>query len=975
MNDNEQTPGGSSGGFATMDEDLALRDVMASLFGAGAQDPEEGPKIGRYEVARTIGEGGMGRVFEAWDPQLERKVAVKLLHDEGVQRRLERESKAMARLNHPNVVTVFDVGVDDKGRSFVAMELVEGVTLRQWQKSTERSWREVLEMFRAIGRGIEAAHEAGLVHCDLKPENVLIGDDGRPRVTDFGIARLGVQPSESTPPRHISGSTMGMRSRIAGTPRYMSPEQFLGGSLDARSDQFSLCIMLWEAVYGELPFAGRSLHEIGANVTRGDRRPPPKGRAVPAWLMRTCARGLDPKPDRRWPTVGALLDALKRGRRRARRLQVGLALAGVGAVVGAVYGARALQRAQATAQCEEQSRAITEVWNAERSDEVRAAFARHDAAYLDRSATASVTRLDEQAQQWSDVSTRVCIAQRVEHRISDEQAEHARWCLRDRRLTFELIAEALTSASLATAQNAVPMTHNLGDLEECADPVHVGRQRVPPPGLRTQAEQVRRELVVAGLLTDAGRYPEAHEQAERALQKARAIDWPPLTARAAYRAGAAAGANSKITRGIALLEDAYFDAMRHELPEVAFRAAGYLSRIERDGGDTKQRGLWLRHAEFLLTLIEPPDEPPGLYTARLLEYRASHLQRLDQLEASIETAERSLELRLRLLGPEHQATLSSARAVASASVGLGQYDRARATHLDAVAQLESLLGPEHPALVEPLYDVAATYIEASRGPDARPYLERALRIHEASLDPDSTRVRLLSSIGSVYNEEGNNEVARKWHERAVAMGSRVLAPGDYWIAGILNNLANTCNALGDLECSEPALRRALEVAVEAGAPRFPMQATITSNLGSTLLNKNKLVDAKEQFEHSIALRQEALSPDHPRMLPPLLGLAEAQGRLGDLDGAEATLDRLDGIARGVAGMEEFAVQAELLRLRLRGSRGEGTPTLLADVERMATLPGWDGKIGRLLRQHYVNAGLIKSDEPDPPDDPPVAAGQ
>ena len=233
--------------------------------GAGGAEPGFGGQIGRYLVLNVLGRGGMGVVFEAYDPVLDRRIAVKRLRDRAASGdasaapsdgrvRLRREAQALARLAHPNVIAVHDVS-EHAGAMYIAMELVRGGTLRRWQAG--RPWREVIGAYLAAGRGLAAAHAAGLVHRDFKPDNVLVGDDGRVRVTDFGLARLAREPVERAAPASATGAldaSLTADGAVLGTPLYMAPEQIDGGEVDARSDQYAWCLAVWEAIYGEQPF-------------------------------------------------------------------------------------------------------------------------------------------------------------------------------------------------------------------------------------------------------------------------------------------------------------------------------------------------------------------------------------------------------------------------------------------------------------------------------------------------------------------------------------------------------------------------------------------------------------------------------------------------------------------------------------------------------------------------------------------------
>ncbi|MFY0562508.1 protein kinase domain-containing protein [Archangium lansingense] len=279
----------------------------------GAHALVPGAQVGRYVVEGPLGEGGMGVVYAARDPGLGRTVALKLLRpggggDEG-RARLVREAQAMARLAHPNVLPLFEMGTEG-GSVFLAMERVEGPTLAGWLRERERPWREVLSLFLQAGEGLAAAHRAGLVHRDFKPANVLVGADGRPRVTDFGLVRHGAGMDEGLPGDIASGDTGESLTRagaVPGTPAYMSPEQLAGREVDARGDQFSFCVALHEALYGLRPFDVRVRGEA-----RWSRVPMPRGPRLPGYVRAALDRGLALEPEARFPSMDALLVALSR---------------------------------------------------------------------------------------------------------------------------------------------------------------------------------------------------------------------------------------------------------------------------------------------------------------------------------------------------------------------------------------------------------------------------------------------------------------------------------------------------------------------------------------------------------------------------------------------------------------------------------------------------------------------------------------
>jgi serine/threonine protein kinase len=342
------------------------RDLVATLAGADAHDSNAdtrkreliedsqmgkrptrtlgiGDRVGRYLVLSTLGAGGMGVVFSAYDPQLDRKIALKLLRAnlggtaKEARARLKREAQAIAQLNHPNVVGVYDVGETDDGDVYVAMEFVEGDTLTTWLRRWPRTWRDILDVFHQAARGLMAAHSVGLLHRDFKPDNVLVGGDGRVRVSDFGLARSLLGPDEipshsrqPSSPLHVDLTATGT---VLGTPRYMAPEQLTGPDIDARSDQFSFCIALYEALFGTHPLPGAtsvSMLESGARALT-----PPEGSRVPSGISKAVQRGLEKDRAKRFPTMSSLIAELTPPAQRSPARFVSFALVGVLLVGGA----------------------------------------------------------------------------------------------------------------------------------------------------------------------------------------------------------------------------------------------------------------------------------------------------------------------------------------------------------------------------------------------------------------------------------------------------------------------------------------------------------------------------------------------------------------------------------------------------------------------------------------------------------------
>ncbi|HWU88623.1 MAG TPA: serine/threonine-protein kinase, partial [Kofleriaceae bacterium] len=380
-------------------EQMFLR-VQRKLFGEAPPTT-----MAHYSVVRTIGQGAMGVVYEAVDARLGREVALKLVLPDRLQAergtpRLLREARAMAKISHPNVVAVYDVGESD-GVVFIAMEYVRGVTLRQWLANAPRSLPEILDVFVQAGAGLAAAHHADIVHRDFKPDNVLIGSDGRARVLDFGLAhpRMNVIYAPATgrpapaPPSTGIESTGSDGNMLVGTIAYMSPEQLQSKPLDGRSDQFAFCVALYEALFGQRPFSARSFNEFVDHVLRGELAPVESPPRLPSWLRAVLRRGLSIAVEPRFGSMTELVGVLTAGRHllASQRAQPALPGAARDHLLGRLASvldehvastpAAALVRVQRP---DDLTRQLAVVAHDARSPQLRAAFA----AYHERLAAA-----------------------------------------------------------------------------------------------------------------------------------------------------------------------------------------------------------------------------------------------------------------------------------------------------------------------------------------------------------------------------------------------------------------------------------------------------------------------------------------------------------------------------------------------------------------------------------------------------------
>jgi eukaryotic-like serine/threonine-protein kinase len=496
-----------------------------------------GAVLGRYVIEELIGAGGMGVVYRARDPDLGRAVAIKQLgrvrSDWQWRARLLREAQAMARLAHPSVVTVYDVGLAHDGL-FVAMEYVEGVTLRRWL-AEPRTRHEIIAAFAGAGRGLHAAHIAGLVHRDFKPDNVLMASDGRARVTDFGLARWetadALDDAASAPGDGAAAHGLTVADAVMGTPGYMAPEQYAGATVDARTDQFAFTCALYEALHGVRPFVGDP-DAIREAVLAG--RPLAHPRDLPAWLRRILDRGLDTDRERRFSSMAELVAALEAdpaARRRRRVFAIGVAAIVVAAVGG--YAAMvARDRDQRLAACREAPDELATSWNAQRKAAIAAGFGVADRPGRARTWGKLEQLVDHRAAALRAAREQTCLAS-ARGEQSHELAAKRDACLDDRR--DELVAlVGLMAHKDSDPASLIAAARRLQSLDRCSDTDRLASEPTPAadPARRAALGEIRAALGTTRVMIGAGQLGLAMEQAQRATDRAHAAGDAALAAEA-----------------------------------------------------------------------------------------------------------------------------------------------------------------------------------------------------------------------------------------------------------------------------------------------------------------------------------------------------------------------------------------------------------------------------------------------------------
>ncbi len=894
--------------------------------GASAPDLEltPGARVGRFVVLSRVGAGGMGVVYAAYDPELNRKLALKLLRpDRGgdraqgeVEARLRREAQAMAKLAHPNVATVYDVGAHE-GRVFVAMEFVEGATLARWLEQKQRPRAQVLEAFRAVGRGLAAAHAAGLVHRDVKPQNVLCGDDGRVRVVDFGLARAaaGGRAAEAPPPEEAA--TLTLTGALVGTPAYMAPEQLRGEPADEASDQFSFCVALYEALYGERPFAGRTLGELLAAVESGRVRAPSPGARVPSRLRSILLRGLSAAPGGRFPSMHALLAELERepGRRLRRAALAGAALA---FAAGGALAAR--QLGERGPLCKGAERHLTGVWDGPRRQAVEAALRRTGAPYAEMAVREVGRALDAYAAGWVAQHTEACEATRMRGEQTEEVLGLRMACLDDRRRDLKALGDRLAEADRDVAERAAEAVSRLADLATCTDVRALARPLRLPTDVTSAAEveRLRGALADARSLYGAGKYREGLEVARPLVERARGLHYRPLEAEALFLVGDLAAESGDYQAAADRCEQAVLaaEAGRHDellaqaltklvqldgsrpapyqrVESLEQRATAVLERL----GDPAELESALRMAlgfaeiergryaegqraiERALSLLEAKYGPNDLRLAApllRLGQAADNLHEFSQAQAYID---RALDLRRRFLGDGHPAVGTALHAAAIIQAEQHDYPRAEATFRQALTTLETSLGPEHPSVANSLFGLGHVLNEEGRSAEAVPLLRRAVAIGEKAFGGEHPRtLHLAGGLAEALKAEGRLAESLALLERAVAVLRPRLGDENPEIGELLQTVGEVQLRLGRLDAARGTMQRVDALLRAALGPDYPA-GPVLQTIGEIHLRQERWASAAETLER--ALLQHGQNDDDPRVVATTKALlAEALWALG-----------------------------------------------------------------------------------------------
>jgi tetratricopeptide (TPR) repeat protein len=831
-----------------------------------------GTMLGRYVLLERIGAGGMGVVHAAYDPELDRRVAIKLIraagdarHQRLARERLLREAQSLAQLSHPNVVAIHDVGTF-AGDVFLAMELVQGRSLRQVLADEPPPIAERRRILVAAGRGLAAAHRAGLVHRDVKPANILVADDGRVRVADFGLARVATDAAPS--PAEVEADASSPRSdgrlrtpltqhgSMVGTPAYMAPELLDGRAAGALSDQFSFCVTAFEALYGERPFKGDNRKALMHAIQRGEPRIP-EGARVPARLRVVLLRGLAKDPAARYPSLDALLDELDAEPvlTPARVLLATTIAAVVGVAGWAIAGRDEVDR------CAASRTELAGVWGDDDRAAGRSSFVASGAPYAATTAARVEELLDDYATAWTDMRTESCRATRERGAQSEHLLDLRTACLDRRRAQLAALVEIFADdADAALVRKAATAASALPPLAACAD-VDALTATVPPPddpqvAAAVVALHVRLDQAAAQL--QAGRYDQARELATPMVEEADHLGYQATRAEALHllgearlRGGDPKGAEAALGEAIRAAAQARDDRLGAQSWILLIYAIGQEGRyqdallirnaaeaaVDRAGGDPILRSSLLSNIGSILNQLQRVTESEALFAeaialrdragatedpelAAILSNMGNSLNDQGRHAEARTYYDRAIALWERTLGADHPQVAIPLNNLGNSLADQGEYADAERYYLRSIAVWQAAMGADFPNLAYPHNGLGGILNEQRRYDEAWPHFERAYELWKAQLGDDSADVGMaLNNLGDVRHGQGRCEEALGYFERALAIDEKAIGPDSEDVTFPLTGIGECQLVLGHPAEALIALERAWRIRADgSGAP-------------------------------------------------------------------------------------------------------------------------------------------------------------
>ncbi len=861
-------------------------------------------KIGRFTVLERIGDGGMAVVYAAYDPQLDRKIAIKVLRRSSstlTRGRLIREARALAKLQHPNVLQVFEVLERDEDLA-LAMEFVQGEDLQAYFER-DPPWRDVVRVMLDAARGLAAAHQRGLVHRDFKPHNVLLDQQGRARVADFGLARLDTEPvadSTAVTPTEFESHTRLTRSgTLMGTPAYMAPELFEGAPADERSDQFALCATMYRGLYRRLPFMGDSLPDLAAAIAKGIPAEPSTPVAVPRAVRAVVLRGLSPEPSDRFPTVAALLAALERAARPRRWV---VPAAGLIAMVGlsSALWPRSPALDPPPAPCADAAASLVDVFDHARRERIEHAFIEADPATGAQAWQRVQARLGSHVNAAATQRIDACRATRVEGTQSESLLDRRIHCVDGKVGQLRALLRRFESPDVQVVRAAARATSGLGSMQACADIDRLlAEYEPPPPHLVTEVDEIRAgldELRAAFLVGEI-----QSEHARSLLADHAQLDYPPIQAELQLELARHLTKDKALDDAILHAQAGFWSAIEGHHDEAAVDGAIVLTMLHANHKRVEDGLSWSRTAEVLTRRRGDRGEQ----LARVLGARGGALRRADQFELADEALSQALEI-FEQAGSSAVVVSEFAREHAAVAYRRGQFEEAYARAERALALAQQGYGPQHPETASAYNSLAITLRGVGRPRQAADAFQHASDIHGV-VGPDSGRaLQVELNLAVMHSVLGEPEQAVQRMEPLLPRIERVFGPlsEDYSDA-----LAAHASFLANAERFEESItftRRALAIIRSTVGEQGSDYAVALHNLSSSLSAAGRHEQAVDIARRALGVFEQVFGAEHPRVATALANVGVCESRLGHHSAA------VHALARSVAMHEALKSPPDLL---------------------------------------------------------------
>ncbi|MGH1345612.1 MAG: protein kinase domain-containing protein [Nannocystales bacterium] len=811
------------------------RERLAEAFQAITRDVNRartpsacrpGDTVGRYVIERKIGEGGMGTVYAAFDPRLERTVAIKALHlsnrtPDAAREELRHEARAMAQVRSDHVVSVYEV-VESHNDLFLVMELVEGVSLSRWLKKRDRPWKEMLELLLQAGRGLADAHECGVLHRDFKPLNVLVRDPDALHpaalVTDFGLSTVLDVPRLVTTGRAPGSSweTEDQGSTVRGTPKYMAPELLNRMPIGPPADQFAFAVSVYQTLWRRAPFSGEGLAALrDAMMADGPAAPPKRGRAKVLWP--TIRRGLAWDPAERWPDMTAFCDALEAARDGAAGKRPFIATVAVACSAAALVAGGG----EASAACDGAGAAMQAAWDASARARVVASLRSSGTPLAAHASASYTTTVDAYAERWISMRVEVCEDAGALGASPSKRGARLR-CLQQGLSATKAAVETVVSGK-AGVEDVADIAAELPSLAACtADRVGLTTGLQASGVDEEMARMIEGELATAASLRTAGSLRPAREAAQVAVELAHRHG----DARAEARGLLIRGSLENILDGAEQARTTLLQAL------LLFRGLDDRASVVRVEAklSTLSSGLdrrtWSERAMLDAVGIRDPEvHAIAVDAAGLDAYYAGELS----------TAQERFSLALQHAAESSAATRSKILQHLGATFEQRGELPAAAEHFRAAMDLDvEHYGPEHPRVVQGVLTLADLLIHDSKLSDAGALLEGVLETCRANQHPPRVLADALVTSGDLQTRVGDLAAAKALLAEAVELSDanpdiprRILSDG-------LQLLSQVHQLEGDADAARPLRERAVTVLQESQGPDDPRTAAAEVALAWTL---------------------------------------------------------------------------------------------------------------------------------------------